>query len=210
MSLQLRIVIFVSLLSACGDSPGPATTQVAPPNRSTAPPVQPIEPPKPEAPAAAPRQVECRGGEVVATWQSAAGDDATSKTAKLSFAAAGHRAWTYDFEYESDVLASARHRISSWSFAGGDVNDPNTHDKVIERHYELAGGKLVTCSERRAEGAGDEIEQLVRDAPAKKIPCEQGAAVISLGRHAAQPITSADTTWLKAACESDESSGLKL
>lgn len=156
------------------------------------------------------RQVECRGGEVVATWQSAAGDDAKPRTAKLTFAAAGHRAWTYDFTYEGGVLTSARHRISSWSFAGGDVDHPKTHEKVVERRYELEAGKLAACGERRAEGAGDAIEQLVQDAREKKVPCEQGAPVVALAQHAAQPTATADTAWLDAACESDKSSGLKL
>jgi hypothetical protein len=147
---------------------------------------------------------------VVATWQSDAGDEAKPKTAKLTFAAAGHRAWSYDFAYEDGVLTSARHRISSWSFAGGDVDQPKTHDKVVERRYELDAGKLAACTERRAEGASDAVEQLVQDAPEKKISCEQGTQVVALAQHAVQPIASADTAWLDAACESDKSSGLKL
>ena len=156
------------------------------------------------------RQVECRGGEVVATWQGVANAGAKHQTAKLTFAAAGHRAWSYDFAYEGGVLTSARHRISSWSFAGGDVDHPKTRDTVVERRYELESGTLASCTERRAEGAGDAIEQLVRDARAKDIDCKQGAPLLELAAHAAQPIAGADVAWLSASCESDKSSSLKL
>jgi hypothetical protein len=144
------------------------------------------------------------------TWQSTADESGKLHSAKLSFAAAGHRAWSYDFAYEDDRLASARHRISSWSFAGGDVDHPKTHDVVVERRYELSAGKLTQCTERRAEGAGDAIEQLVQDAGAKDLACKHGAPLIELARHARQPVASADIAWLTAACESDKSSALKL
>jgi hypothetical protein len=210
MSRPLSILILASLLSCgCRERSQP-TAEPAPPTPSTAPPAQALEAAKPEPAAAPARQVECRGGEVVATWQSAASDDGKIKTATLSFAAAGHRAWSYDFAYEGGVLASARHRISSWSFAGGDVDHPKTHDKAVERRYALEAGKLVSCTERRAQGSGDAIEQLVQDASAKDIPCEQGAPVVALAEQAAQPYATADTAWLATACESDTSSGLKL
>ncbi len=108
------------------------------------------------------------------------------------------------------MLTSARHRISSWSFAGGDVDHPRTHDKVVERRYELEAGRLSACAERRAEGAGDAIEQLVQDAREESISCERAAPIIELARHAAQPTASAEIGWLTAACESDRSSGLEL
>jgi len=147
---------------------------------------------------------------VVATWHNTTSGDAKPQRATLTFAAAGHRAWSYDFAYERGVLTSARHRISSWSFAGGDVDHPKTHDKVIERRYELEAGKLSVCTERRAEGAGDAIEQLVQGAREKKLACEHAAPIVELAQHAAQPMASTDTAWLAAACESDKSSGLEL
>ena len=147
---------------------------------------------------------------MVATWHNTTRGDAKRSNATLTFAAAGHRAWSYDFVYEGGVLTSARHRISSWSFAGGDVDHPRTHDKVMERRYELEAGRLSACTERRAEGAGDAIEQLVQDAREKKISCEQAAPIVELARHAAQSMASAETGWLTAACESDRSSGFEL
>lgn len=211
MSPCIRIALFASLLTlGCQRSPERPTQP--PPPAPAAPPPQatPNAEPREPTPASTERRVECRGGEVVATWQSAADEGGKAETAKLTFAAAGHRAWSYDFAYEGGVLASARHRISSWSFAGGDVDHPKTHDKVVDRRYELDAGKLASCTERRAEGAGDAVEQLVQDAPAKDIDCKQGAALVELAAHAARPIAGADVAWLSAACESDKSSGLKL
>jgi hypothetical protein len=209
MSPRLRIALLASLQTfGCQCSSQPST-QPAPPPAASA---EPLEATKREQPSPAPaaRQVECRGGEVIATWQSAAKQGAEPQTSKISFAAAGHREWSYDFTYEGGALASARHRISSWSFAGGHVDHPNTQAKVVERRYELAAGKLVTCTERRAQGASDAIEQLVEDARAKDIECKQGAALVELAAHASQPVVDADIGWLATACTSDKSSGFKL
>lgn len=218
MGFFFRIVAVASLMSfGCQGSSQPVqqppVTQ-APVTQAPAPPTpapaQPSAPIQEEPPVAPERRVECRGGEVVATWQRTAGDGVNAQSAKLTFAAAGHRAWTYDFTYEGGVLASARHRISSWSFAGGDVDHPNTHDKLVERRYQLEAGKLAKCTERRAEGDGDAVEQLVQEARDRTIACAQGEPIVALAQHAAQPLANADVAWLDAACESDKSSGLKL